>query len=307
MSKSNYCKSLNFEVVKCPVTCEVTDKYGSKRFIQDSSRVALVNDGNDKVISYMSPSYRLFSNEEFVRLTEKIQDSLGLEFNHYAVHNDGAKVLSVFNKTDKVYKIGDHTFSNHIVLFDSRDGSTKLSVGGSGVLHRCMNMFTSTRVQFSVNHSSRLDAMLREFEDKLVLFAENQRNYIDRLDRLSDIKVDKNDLFELMSGWVQLKPEEVKEVALGNHMNQIALKDISTRKVNIIQGLSKAYDIECYGGTAGALNQIIIDGVGENGFGLLNTITHYYTHTRDKNITDLMFGDFGTKEMQTIKFAEELI
>jgi hypothetical protein len=298
MRKSNYVSSLDFEVVKCPIHVEVNG-----RMVQDSSRVALVNDSDDTVISYMSPSYRLFTNEEFSRLTERIQDAFGLKLNHYAVHNNGAKVLSVFDKADKIYRIGDYTFDNHIVLYDSRDGSTKLSIGGSGVLHRCMNMFTSTKVQLSVNHSSKLDQMLWEFSESLHKFEDEQRSYIEKINRLNDIRVYKDDLFELISGWTALKPQEVKLVAQGRHHGQKSLEGLSTRKINIINGISNAYDIECFGGSANGMN---IQGVGENGFGLLNTITHYYTHNRDKSVTDLFFGDFGTKEQQTIKFAEQL-
>ncbi len=286
--KSNYTDGLNFEVVKSPVYVSINGEMQ-----QVPNRLALVNDSNNTVLSMMSGSYRLFTNEEFTRLTEKIGETFGLELNHYAVHNDGQKVLSVFNTTDDKYKVGDYEFTNHVVLYDSRDGSTKLSVGGSGVLHRCMNMFTSTQVQFSVVHSSKLDVMLHEFELGLEEFSKNQMLHIKRLEDLQRIRANQDDLFQMVSGWVALKPSEVKMVAEGRHIGQKLEEEVSTRKTNIIQGLYNSYNWER-------------KDLGDTGFTLFNAVTHYYTHERNKDVTDLFFGDFGTKESQALKFAEAL-
>jgi hypothetical protein len=296
-TKSIYNDGFDFEVIKAPIFI----KKSETDYIRDEKKMAILNDKTDKVISYMDNGYRLFNNAEFTALTEKVRDNLGLEINHYATHNDGAKVLSVFNKLDKVYKVGDYTFNNYVVLYDARDGSRKLSVGGTGDLHRCENMFTTTKVQFSVYHNSSLDSMLKEFEANLIKYAADQKIYIQRLEGLMDIKVDKSALYKLVSGWVQLKPSEVKAVAEGKHVGQ----DISTRKSNIITDLSRAYDIEVNGGTIHKKGRTLdISGVGETGFGLLNTITHYYTHNRENNVANLLFSDFGKKEKQVIEFAE---
>lgn len=289
-NKSNYLTSLDFEVVKAPVSV-VYDGY----VIQDKTKTALVNTENHRILSYMSNGYRLFTNQEFTALTERIQNTFDLELDHYAVHNDGKKVLSVFKKTDQKYHVGPYEFTNHIVLYDSRDGSTKLSVGGSGVLHRCMNMFTSTQVQFSVNHSYKLDEMLREFELGLESFAANQKQHLDRLANLERVKATHKDLYRLIGGWVALSPTQVKDVALGKHLGGKDKEDlISTRKTNIIQGLCESYDLER-------------KDLGDTGFTIFNAVTNYYTHNRNKSVSDLFFGDFGAKEDSALKFAEALI
>ena len=282
-SRGIYTETLDFELEKKKVWV-----MGNNGFIEDQTKVAMVNNSNDKIVSYMSPSYRLFTNEEFMRLSEKIGSEMGLSHNHYASYKDGAKVLSVFDKTDKIYKVLGHEFSNHIVLFDSRDGSSKLSIGGSGVLNRCDNMFKSTEVQFSVNHSSKLDEMLGEFESGLKRFDKAQKRHIERLERLSDIKIDRKDVFNLIAKWTELSPDDVKKVANGMHVGQL-----SARKKNIITGLTKSWNIES-------------SDLGNNGFALQNMTTHYYTHNRKKDLTDLFFKDFGKKEKETIIYAEGL-
>lgn len=298
---SNYCNTLDFEVIKCPILVGKSET----DYIKDPKRIAIVNDKTDTIISYMNGnSYRLFTNEEFMRLTEKIGETFGLELNHYAVHNDGQRVLSVFNRTDQKFKVGDYTFKDHLVMYDSRDGSTKLSFGGSGVFNRCANMFTSTQVQFSVHHSFRLDEMVREFSLQLDEFTKNQKLYLDRISALERIKIDKNDAYKLIAGWVQLSPAEVKLVAENKHYGQKSLETLSTRKLNIIQGLSYSYDIESFGGAT--RDGVTVSPIGETGFTLPNMVTNYFTHNRSKDITDLMFGDFGAKETQAIKFAESL-
>lgn len=299
---ANYVKNLDFEVIKCPIIV----KKSEQDYIKDTKKIAIINDKTDRIISYMNnSSYRLFTNQEFMELTERIGDTFGLELNHYAVHNDGQKVLSVFNRTDKEFKVGDYTFTDHIVMYDSRDGSTKLSFGGSGVLHRCQNMFTSTKVQFSINHSSKMDDMLRQFNIQLDEFSKNQQKHLDSLNRLQEIKINKGDAYKLISQWVQLTPKEVQLVAEGKHMGQKSLQNISTRKLNIINGFSKSYDIEAFGGVT--QNGIDVTAIGETGFTLPNMVTNYFSHNRGKDITDLMFGDFGIKEKQAIKFAECLV
>jgi hypothetical protein len=299
---SNYCQSLDFEVIKCPIFVGKSEN----DYVKDPKRVAIVNDKTDTIISYMNGnSYRLFTNEEFMRLTEKIGDTFGLELNHYAVHNDGQRVLSVFNRTDQKFKVGDYTFTDHLVMYDSRDGSTKLSFGGSGRMHRCQNMFTSTQVQFSVHHSYRLDDMIREFSLQLDEFTKNQKLYLDRIAALEKVQVTKNDAYKLIAGWVQMTPGEVKLVAEGKHYGQKSLENLSTRKTNIIQGLSTSYELEAFGGVT--RDGVSVSPIGETGFTLPNMVTNYFTHNRSKDITDLMFGDFGAKEVQAIKYAEALL
>jgi hypothetical protein len=289
MSKSEYTSTLDYEVEKRDIYIQSPDLTGSLGWYnKDYKKVALVNNKTEEVLSYMSPKYRLFNNHEFMALTEKIGDTLGLELAHYATHKGGRKVLSAFKQTDKKFNLLGHEFANHIILFDSRDGSTKLSIGGNGTLYRCSNMFTSTDVHFSVNHSYKLDEMLDEFKVALEMFSINQEAHLRRLERLADIPVNIDNVYDLLSGWTKVTPEEVKDVHYGKEN-----EEMSSRKTNIIEGLLGSWSEES-------------SELGENGFGLHNMTTHYFSNKRDKSDTDLLFGDFGKKEKQTIKFAEAL-
>ena len=283
--KTEYTDKLDFEVIKRPVFVQLDES----NVIKSEKKVALVNDKTEDILSFMSPSYRLFTNAEFMSLSDQIADKLGLEHAHYSSHRGGRKVLSAFKQTDKKFDLLGHEFTNHIILFDSRDGSTKLSIGGNGTLHRCNNMFTSTDVHFSVNHSSKLDEMLSEFQLALEMFSIQQTEHLQRLERLADIPVTKEQVHEFIGKWVSLHKDQVKQLALGNRLD-----GISVRKLNIVQGLSESWRKES-------------KDLGKNGFGLWNMTTDYFSNNRDKSDTDLLFGDFGSKEKQSIKFAESLL
>ena len=174
-------------------------------------------------------------------------------------------------------------------MFDSRDGSTKLSIGGNGTLHRCSNMFTSTNVHFSVNHSTKLDEMLGEFQMALKMFSANQEEHLKRLEQLASVTVNVDNVYDLLARWTDLTRSKVRDMHKG-----VQFEEISSRKSNIVNGLLNSWKIES-------------DDLGENGFGLYNTTTHYFSNQRQKGDTDLLFGDFGRKEKQTVKFIEELV
>jgi len=285
MKEQEYKDTLDYEVVKKSVFIQLDEG----NVIKDNKKVALINDKTEEILSYMSPNYRLFNNQEFMGLSDKISSNLGLELDHYASHKGGRKVLAAFKNTGKTFNLLGHEFSNNIILFDSRDGSTKLSIGGNGTLYRCANMFTSTDVHFSVNHSSKLDEMLAEFEGALEMFSANQEEHLRRLEGLAGINVNLGDVYRLIGKWTNLSIKEVSNTHLG-----IIDEDISSRKSNIVNGLLNSWSIES-------------EELGENGFGLHNMTTHYFSNQRQKGDTDLLFGDFGRKEKQTIKFIEELV
>jgi hypothetical protein len=283
--KQEYKDTLDYEVVKKPIFIQLDEG----NVIKDTKKVALVNDKTEEVLSYMSPAYRLFNNQEFMALTEEIGGTLGLELDHYASHKGGRKVLSAFKHTNKKFTLLGHEFTNHVILFDSRDGSTKLSIGGNGTLHRCANMFTSTDVHFSVNHSTRLDEMLAEFQGALKLFSVNQEAHLRRLEGLVNVPVNADNVYNLLGDWTKLSINDVKGIHKGTRS-----EEISSRKFNIVKGLLNSWEEES-------------SDLGENGFGLYNTTTHYFSNQRQKGDTDLLFGDFGRREKQTIKFIEELV
>ena len=293
MSKrSEFMSTLDFEVSKKPLFVQL----GEQNVQKCNDKVAIINESTNQVLSYMSPNYRLFNNEEFMDLAGRISDNLGLELDHYTSYKGGKKVLAAFKQTDKKHTLCGYDFENHIVLYDGRDGSTCLSIGSIGYLNRCANMFTSMRSQerkgnvLKINHSSKLDEMLADFEASLEIYGAMQQQTLERIERLNDIKVSQKNLYSLIGGWTQLTAEEVRNVAYGNYDTD----DVSTRKKNIVDGLVNSWSIESAE-------------LGQNGFALHNTLTHYMTHKRNKSENDVLFADFGKKELQTIQFAEALV
>lgn len=280
-----YTDTLDFEVVKKPLFISMSEG----NVIKYPKRVALVNDKTEDVLSLMSPSYRLFTNEEFMKLTEKISSSLGLKHDHYAIHQHGKRVLSAFRLEDEEYTLMGHRFKNNMVIYDSRDGSTCLSVGGVGTLYRCSNLFSSTNVALSIRHNKNLDAMVEELYRELEIYRILQVEYLEGIEKIADKEVSKENLYEFLGGWVKLSPREVKDIAIGNFDRE----KVSTRMSNIIEGMVTSWNIET-------------KELGENGFGMYNTLTHYFTHNREKDERDLLFADFGRKEKQVLNFVEAL-
>jgi len=286
---SNYTDTLDFEVVKAPIKIQLP----SGKEIIDPKKVALINDKTGDILSYMTPGYRLFTNEEFMELTNRVAESTGYEVAHYGTYKGGKKVLSALKMNgSEGFNILGHSFESHVVLFDSRDGSKKLSIGGSGQIHRCDNMFRSTDVHLSVNHNRELEKMVSEFSFRMEMFRVNQDAHIQRLERLADIKVNRSNVYDLIGGWTELERKQVRMLATGKEVI-IDGKKVSTRKTNIVTGLMESWDIES-------------KALGMNGFGLHNMVTHYFSNNRKNDMVDLFVKDFGYKERETIEFAEAL-
>ena len=120
------------------------------------------------------------------------------------------------------------------------------------------------------------------------MFTENQRKHLRRLERLATIPVSTVDVYDLLGKWTDVTPNDVEDIRYGKKP-----EEISTRKSNIIEGLLNSWNIES-------------KELGTNGFALHNMTTHYFSNQRGRGDTDLLFGDFGRKEKQTIQFAENL-
>ena len=276
MKNSEYTRKLNFEVVTKPVSV-MGNVYGKKK--------AIVNDQNGEIISIMSSSYNLFNNERFMELGQRISDSLGLPIEHYASHQHGKKVLVAFKNTER-FEILGHEFKDNIVLFDTRDGSTKLSGGSNGTIFRCSNMFKSTDVKFGIRHNSKLDQMVFELEAELEVIAIKRNLHIERLEKLADIPVVREDVYQFLSGWIDFSPKDIADIAHGR-------LECSTKASNIVNGVVNSWNTET-------------KDLGKNGFGFHNAITHYFSNNRGKGQKELFFGDFGRKDKQAILFAESL-
>lgn len=288
-NKSQYTDKLDFEVSAKPLFVQL----GEQNVQKCTDKVAIVNESTNQVLSYMSPNYRLFSNKEFTELSEKISEVFNLPIDHYNSYKGGKKVLAAFrNEGGKKHSICGHEFENHLVMYDSRDGTMCLGGGGVNKLYRCNNLFASTLSNsfFNIRHNKNLDEKLAEFEIGLELYELAIQAKIQKLESFEQVKVSQDNLYQLVGGWVDLTPGEVRDVAYGNYNTNV----VSTRKKNIVDGLVNSFAIESAE-------------LGSNAWGLYNAVTHYNTHKRGKDEMDIMFADFGKKEKQTIQFCEGLM
>jgi len=284
---SNFTKErFNYEVQTSPVYfecggefCEVPNKQ-------------IIKTSDNKVLSIMSKSYNLFTNEQFCDLAEQISDTLSLKLQWYADYKGGRQVLASFKNESELSILG-HTFNSNIVLFDSRDGTTCLGLAGVGMLHRCKNMFTSvknSKTQYKIRHNNKLEEMVAEFQLNLEMYHIAAQQRIKRLEALEGVKITDKNAMEWIAKWQETQADKVAGVLKGK---EDVLAEVSTRKQGIITDAWESWKTES-------------NDLGKNGFALWNATTHYYTHARDKKPTDFLFADAGYQEERSIKFAEAL-
>lgn len=283
--RSQYVKELNWDIVEAPVTTTIGNVE-----ITIPNKKALINNQTQEVLSIRAKSYKTVTNERFVEIANKLQETYDLELDYYGVHNGGRKMVAAF-KNPKTQTILGHEFDSNICIIDSRDGTTKLGISSVGTLHRCQNVFQAARksIQFSIGHTGRMHDLIDEWLIQMELFQIEQDARIERIEKLVDKPINKENVYDMIGGWVDLDWSEVAELAMGVH-----LEDVSTKKRNIVQGITSSVRTE-----AKSLG-------GLNGFSLWNGVTHYFSNKKKKGELETLFGQAGTRENQAIAYIESL-
>lgn len=238
----------------------------------------LVRDDTNEVMEIHKNSYNPFYNAEFRSLLDDLQKISGFDNLTYQEFKGGKVVLGYLenNKTD--VKVNGFDINKYLVLGNSHDGSKGIFLGTSEIMLRCMNQFgkivKSDVIKHTKNNFSKIDDLKRAYE---VYFRETEKQ-VEMYCKMNKINIDSK-LIEMFT----------KNLFEANE------EKISTRKENIMIDFQNSINIE----TAD---------LGNNLFGLFNSVTHYTTHKlKNENTFGNLFGTANKINQKAYDLVLELI
>jgi hypothetical protein len=251
----NLKKTFNWEVIENPVFING---------IQHPKKKALMRSDTGAILSINSNRYRVFSNQKFERLIDRLVNLSGFEFMGYEEFQHGKRVLGFLKNTRPNLKICGQAVKDYLVIGNSHDGSSKIFIGTSNFIFRCENQFTEKIRTYELTHIHELDFSDQDLTRLLDVYEHSRRNYYRSMEQLSLVPLTNDMVKELVNKLLQT---EQPAFAKSEVVNRYPMNDQMTNKERMFR--------ESIVKETAAL--------GNNLWGLFNGVTHYATHHINSN------------------------
>jgi hypothetical protein len=251
----NLKKTFNWEVIENPVFING---------IQHPKKKALMRSDTGAILSINSNRYRVFSNQKFERLIDRLVNLSGFEFMGYEEFQNGKRVLGFLKNTRPNLKICGQAVKDYLVIGNSHDGSSKIFIGTSNFIFRCENQFTEKIRTYELTHIHELDFSDQDLTRLLDVYEHSRRNYYRSMEQLSLVPLTNDMVKELVNKLLQT---EQSAFAKSEVVNRYPMNDQMTNKERMFR--------ESIVKETAAL--------GNNLWGLFNGVTHYATHHINSN------------------------
>jgi len=232
---------------------------------EKTSTFGLFRKDNGNQLNQVKNSYMVYQNYQLVEdLVDVVGDYLQID----NINSIKGGALQHGRKIFLQFPIEEVGIKNDIVkryltFINSHDGSTTIAMGSSNIVVSCSNTFFSAhRGMAKRNRFKHTDSSLdkiRELKTEMAEALTNERIIIDRMKSLVNKPLNEQDI------------DNVKNIVLGT-----IPKDASTRKLNLLEGLTNS------------INKELVE-KGVDAWGLFNGVTYYNTHVANKNS-----GDYNT-------------
>jgi hypothetical protein len=216
------------------------------------------------ILSINSNRYRVFSNQKFERLIDRLVNLSGFEFMGYEEFQNGKRVLGFLKNTRPNLKICGQAVKDYLVIGNSHDGSSKIFIGTSNFIFRCENQFTEKIRTYELTHIHELDFSDQDLTRLLDVYEHSRRNYYRSMEQLSLVPLTNDMVKELVNKLLQT---EQSAFAKSEVVNRYPMNDQMTNKERMFR--------ESIVKETAAL--------GNNLWGLFNGVTHYATHHINSN------------------------
>jgi phage/plasmid-like protein (TIGR03299 family) len=155
------------------------------RLIPIEGYVANVRQEDSKPLAVVGERYKILQNVEALSFLDDLVDSGEAKYEAVISLKGGAKV-SLLARLPREVKIGDEDLSTFVLLSNSHDGSSSITLAATPVRVVCQNTLTfalnNAKRQFKVRHTSSLSGRLSEARTALgVVF-----NYMTEFESVAD-------------------------------------------------------------------------------------------------------------------------
>ncbi len=243
-------KTFNWEVIERPVVING---------LEQSTKKALMRSDTGDILSIKSNRYRVFSNEKFEKLIDRLVKLSGFEFMGYEEFQNGKRILGFLRNTRPNLKLCGQDVKDYLVIGNSHDGSSKIFIGTSNYIFRCENQFTEKIRTYELTHIHELDFTDEGLIRLLDVYEHSRRNYYHSMEQLSLVPITNEMVKELVNKLLQTEqPDFAKREEDNRFLMNIQM---SNKERMFRESIVKE--------TAA---------LGNNLWGLFNGITHYATH-----------------------------
>jgi signal transduction histidine kinase len=238
----------DWEVVQFEISAVFGEEHQSL-----SGYKALLRSDTGGLLNVCKLGYTPMSNASFVRSVERFSEVT--QFPIEAVYElEGGRKMLGFLKCTETFEVGGFTFSDHLMIGNSHDGSTTFFVGNSNMMIRCKNRFARQFRSLKVKHSHNLEVGVERIQEEFSHYRRNLSEYYKSLNAFAKVEVSREIHDSLVARIANLSREE-----------RLGREEISTRKRNIITSIEASLKTE-------------MEATGFNLFGLFNGLTHYTSH-----------------------------
>lgn len=262
---------------------DITEKKVYSNNTELKSHKAIFRNDNGKLLNVAKESYTPTTNARFKEVVNSMQDITGFPLQCYDEFDSGKKVLAFLKCTEPIQVLG-YDFEDYMLIGNSHDSSTGFFIGNSSTMVRCQNRFSRVFRKLNVyhtrNHDSKIESLLASFR----VFMQERKATFATMEAMSKVYID-----------AALQTSLVERLANMTFEESMGLKEISTRKQNLIQNMHKCINKES-------------DVLGDNALGFFQGITNYTTHVRKNQVVFCnALGGAAVLNEKAFQLCEELI
>ena len=242
----------------------------------------LVRNDNGFCLNVCNDGYKPTPNALFMECINFISSATGMDI-HKIEELRGGKILLAYLWNAEPLTICGHKFNNYMVIGNSHNYQSTFFIGEHSTMTRCQNQFARCGKDLKAYHTTGHEQRVKQLIAYYDKFKTLQRNTIEFMQRLENIKIDNNITNQLFNMLLEIKPN-----------TDFSL--LSTRKQNILTALNESVQRETLA-------------LGQNAFGLFNGVTHWTTHARreKEKVYSQFFGSSANLNNKAMQFCNYLI
>lgn len=245
----------------------------------------ITRDDNDKSIAVMKNSYTPMTTQQFSDTANEVAGGIGgtnIEFRDWDT-TDGAvnigkaaNVITCQMEISEPLEIAGSKITGKLTLGVGFDGGRSFFIGHASKYMRCSNEFSSIVTDFKSRLTTNNLVRIEDIVKNIQLYRDYEANLYKNFTKFQDVKVDEKIIQECVNRLIDLSVEE-------RAMTSKELEDaLSSQKLN------KRDDI------LASLRSEMAE-LGNNAWGLFNSVTHYSTHVMKSRGSDEVSKMFGAK------------
>jgi len=275
---------LNWNVVKKPLfTYDLNENDGFHE-VNDTPYYGIVREDTGEVFATVKEAYTPTQNHTIIETMQEIAGQNDLEIVKAMPFNEGRKVMVQMKRPNNHVVIGGQDTEQYIYAINSHDGSSSLKFGFMNKVIFCQNQFgwLNSNAISGYRHTQSIQDKVKELPTII--------NFTSQEEKISNLQ-----MFSSQSATPTLVNDLIDHLTSTDRL--AAIKDISSRKQNMIYDIAHCIDTEMHR-------------ISHTKWGVFNGITKYTTHLKSAPLREngkqesIITGSAGKMNEKAYKFLQ---